>query len=316
MESFESIIESYVISWIESVNERQIELYGSGIFTKIDGGIVFNKGGEINFIEDWVVVSLFVNNRLDFNNYLNLCSKDNDDFSFHFDMDKMIYDCRFGLMKEGKKYNKMILGYGKKMGYCKVGSYSNSIIGENLKIVEKTFKNLKNDWFKDWKFEVVEKIYYNHFHKEKKGKDRRYWDDIVNVDYGSFLEISNENFGRILLGELDKKKFNDKYDFKVVVKSIERYKGCEKGKMGSVLTILNRVCKGNDILIEIEVGDLNSVEIIENGEINFNQRKLESWYEKRGFKNNNMKSLMGGVRVMDSREILEEYCNRMGWNDE
>jgi len=25
---------------------------------------------------------------------------------------------------------------------------------------------------------------------------------------------------------------------------------------------------------------------------------------------------MGGVRVMDSREILEEYCNRMGWNDE
>ena len=31
MESFESIIESYVISWIESVNERLIELYGSGI---------------------------------------------------------------------------------------------------------------------------------------------------------------------------------------------------------------------------------------------------------------------------------------------
>ena len=255
MESFESIIESYVISWIERVNERQIELYGSGIFTKVDGGIGFNKGGEINFIEDWVVVSLFVNNRLDFNNYLNLCSEDNNDFSFYFDMDRMIYDCRFGLMKEGKKYNKMILGYGKKMGYCKVGSYSNSIIGDNLKIVEKTFKNLKNDWFKDWKFEVVEKIYYNTFFIEKKGKDRRFWDDIVNVDYGSFLEISNENFGRILLGELDKKKFNDKYDFKVVVKSIERYKGCEKGKMGSVLTILNRVCKGNDILIEIEVGD-------------------------------------------------------------
>ena len=142
MESFESIIESYVISWIESVNERQIELYGSGIFTKIDGGIVFNKSGEVNFIEDWVVVSLFVNNRLDFNNYLNLCSEDNNDFSFYFDMDRMIYDCRFGLMKEGKKYNKMILGYGKKMGYCKVGSYSNSIIGDNLKIVEKTFKNL------------------------------------------------------------------------------------------------------------------------------------------------------------------------------
>ena len=86
--------------------------------------------------------------------------------------------------------------------------------------------------------------------------------------------------------------------------------------MGSVLTILNRVCKGNDILIEIEVGSISNSDLINDGDIKYNERKLESWYEKRGFKSNVMKSLKNGMKVMDSREILEEYCNRMGRNDE
>ena len=203
------------------------------------------------------------------------------------------------------------------MGNCKIGKYYKGVIGENLKIVEKTFKNLKNDWFKDWKFEVVDRMYFNHFNiPNNKNKDRRYDDDIVNVDFGKFLEISNDKIGRILLGEYDENRYGDKYEFKVVVKSIERYSGGIKGKMGSVLTILNRVCKGNDILIEIEVGSLNDTEIIRSGEIEFNQNKLERWYEKRGFEISSLKSLKYGMRVMDSREILEEYCERMGWNDE
>ena len=220
-------------------------------------------------------------------------------------------------MKVGNKYNKMVLGYGKKIGKVKIGSYIKSDIGENLKIVEKTFKNLKNNWFDGWEFNVIDKeLYWNQFYIEKKGKDRRYWDDICNVDYGNFLEIKNEKVGRILLGEYEENRFGDKYEFKVVVKSLSRYREGEKGKMGSVLTILNRVCKGNDILIEIEVGSINNSDLIIDGDIKYNERKLESWYEKRGFKSNVMKSLKSGIKVMDSREILEEYCNRMGWNDE
>jgi len=80
--------------------------------------------------------------------------------------------------------------------------------------------------------------------------------------------------------------------------------------MGSVLTILNRVCKGNDILIEIEVGDIGS-DLVE-----YNYLKLLNWYEKRGFKLNHTKTQKSGMKVIDSREILEEYCERMGWNDE
>ena len=130
------------------------------------------------------------------------------------------------------------------------------------------------------------------------------------------MEIKNDKVGRILLGEYEEDRFGDKYEFKVVVKSLSRYREGEKGKMGSVLTILNRVCKGNDILIEIEVGNINNSDLISDGNIKYNERKLESWYEKRGFKSDKMKSFKSGMKVMDSRVILEEYCDRMGYNDE
>ena len=284
---------------------------------RVDGGIDVGDG---IIIDDWIIMNYMImeGGLGDFSieEFKDYCKWNNGSFYFGFDVYGMRYDCDNNKMKVGNKYNKMVLGYGKKIGKVKIGSYIKSDIGENLKIVEKTFKNLKNDWFKDWKFEVVEKIYYNTFNKEKKGKDRRYWDDICNVDYGNFLEIKNEKVGRILLGEYEENRFGDKYEFKVVVKSLSRYREGEKGKMGSVLTILNRVCKGNDILIEIEVGSINNSDLIIDGDIKYNERKLESWYEKRGFKSNVMKSLKSGIKVMDSREILEEYCNRMGWNDE
>ena len=101
------------------------------------------------------------------------------------------------------------------VGKIKIGSYIKSDIGENLKIVDKTFKNLKNNWFDGWEFNVLDKqLYCNHFSIDKNGKDRRYYDDKCNVDYGNFLEIKNDKVGRILLGEYEEDRFGDKYEFK------------------------------------------------------------------------------------------------------
>jgi len=235
------------------------------------------------------------------------------------DNDKLEEDFKNGRLKVGKSYRCLLIGDGRfRFKNIKVKNVSKSSIGENLEIVRKTFKNLKNDWFKDWEF-IVKKdnIQIDLNHKEKKKDvgsgyvvDRLYFDETLNFEGGDFLEIRNDKIGRILLGEYEEKRFNDKYDFVIVVKKIERFKDGIKGKMGSVLTILNRVCKGKDILIEIEVGDIGS-DLVE-----YDFLKLLNWYEKRGFKVSKNKTLKSGMSVIDSREVLEEYCERMGWNDE
>lgn len=235
------------------------------------------------------------------------------------DNDKLEEDFENGRLKVGKSYRCLLIGDGRfRFKNIKVKNVGKSSIGENLDIVKKTFKNLKNDWFKDWEF-IVKKdnIQIDLNHKEKKKDvgsgyvlDRLYFDETLNFEGGDFLEIRNDKIGRILLGEYEEKRFNDKYDFVIVVKKIERFKDGIKGKMGSVLTILNRVCKGKDILIEIEVGDIGS-DLVE-----YDFLKLLNWYEKRGFKVSKNKTLKSGMSVIDSREVLEEYCERMGWNDE
>jgi len=313
---------SYVEKLKEGVDEYVEWFYENydNKLNRVDGGIDVGDG---IIIDDWIVMNYISDSdgigidNLSINMIKNYIKLNNGSFYFGFDVYGMKYDCVNNKMKVGNKYNKMILGYGKKIGKIKIGSYIKSDIGENLKIVDKTFKNLKNNWFDGWEFNVLDKqLYCNHFSIDKNGKDRRYYDDKCNVDYGNFLEIKNDKVGRILLGEYEEDRFGDKYEFKVVVKSLSRYREGEKGKMGSVLTILNRVCKGNDILIEIEVGSINNSDLISDGDIKYNERKLESWYEKRGFKSDKMKSFKSGIKVMDSRVILEEYCDRMGYNDE
>lgn len=235
------------------------------------------------------------------------------------DNDKLENDFYNGRLKVGKSYRCLLIGDGRfRFKNIKVKNVNRSSIGENLEIIKKTFKNLKNDWFKDWEF-IVDKnilqIDLNHKEKEKDVGDgiivdRLYFDETLNFEGGEFLEIKNDKIGRILLGEYEEKRFNDKYDFVIVVKKIERFEDGIKGKMGSVLTILNRVCKGKDILIEIEVGDIGS-DLIE-----YDFLKLLNWYEKRGFKISKTKTLKSGMSVIDSREVLEEYMDRMGWDNE
>ena len=222
--------------------------------------------------------------------------------------DKVIEDCLNNRMKVGNKYESNIGVKSIEVEYCR-----KSVIGENIKIIEKTFKNLRNGWFDEWEFSEKDIFYLSRSDKKKYGKTYHY----MSVDFGKCLIIENDKFGEIWLSEFNNDKVDDGYGgYKVVVKSIKRYKDGVKGKMGSVLTILNRVCKGNDILIEIELGEIQQSRLLNDGDIKYDENQLEKWYNKRGFKINNNKSIDGVSKVMDSRIILEEYVKRMGWDKE
>ena len=218
-----------------------------------------------------------------------------------------LIDCIFFLNKEDVYLNETIVSKVFFKGKVEIRSVRKNIIGENLKIVEDVLKRLNGGFFNDWEFQYKDKLGYEIF-------ERKYDNHIksfMSVERGNSLYITKKNVGGIILCE-----YEDNEDNRIKVVKLERWEDGKKGLGKSILTILSRVCKGNDIIIEIVVGNIisgNSNEKI--SKIKYDINKLEKYYNKSGFKTNRFKSMDEGMLVLDNVEVVEEYIKRMGWDD-
>ena len=83
------------------------------IVKKVDGGVYFIN--EDLVVENFIVLNYLIGEGLSVFELLKKMDR-SDDFEFLFDKNKMKFDCENDLMKVGNKYNKCILGLGKKIG--------------------------------------------------------------------------------------------------------------------------------------------------------------------------------------------------------
>jgi|TARA_B110000444_G_scaffold231511_1_gene239529 hypothetical protein len=229
--------------------------------------------------------------------------------------DKLIDDCDEGIVKEGNRYKiKVFYDDGVvRDKLCSVRNINKCVVevdGEKNEISELKGVLDRIDWFKDWNISFVDCFNGEVYNDDSKRRERFY----VNVDYGKKLEIYNYDIGRVLLSCSEKNR-----DRRIKLEILEIFeKGSGKGK--SVLTILNRVCKGLDILVEFMVGEIiSSDKDIERrkrreGDREFDRNRLVTYYKDRGFRVRGKENV--SKVMMDSKEILDEYVKRMGWDDE
>lgn len=175
--------------------------------------------------------------------------------------------------------------------------------GENILIVEDVLKRLNGGFFDDWKFEWRDIDFFEIGYNKKK----HFVYNTLNYEVGNKLYIEKENVGKIILVE-DK----DSIDNRIKIWKIERYEDGKKGLGKSILTILNRVCKGNDIVIELTVGDIvtgNSNEKI--NKITMDKNKLYEIYQSRGFIKNKKLSVDSSMVVLDNQKMVDDYINSL-----
>lgn len=206
-----------------------------------------------------------------------------------------------GLLKKGDLDRCLIFGGG----VCYVDTYEvgkiiNSHIGTNLKLVLSTLQNLNSSFLDGWKF--------------RKGKvDQQNLSELKHIfirysySYGECLILENENIGRINLYEDKNSTDNEIWLELIEVWGKRTLNGEEKGSVGrSLLTLLNRIVKGYDIVLRLNVGDVSR----EQNHTPYDKQKLIKWYESNGFQIET-EDLNEGLLEMSNIDILEEYWSRL-----
>ena len=187
-----------------------------------------------------------------------------------------------------------------------IGRLDKKIRGENLLIVEDVLKRLNGNFFDGWEFKYED----NPNIEITEIKNGNYIKSYFNLEVGDNLYITKENVGKLSLCEME-----NSIDNRIKINKIERHKDGKKGLGRSILTILSRVTKGNDIIIELVVGDINNKDNEKINNIKFDSKKLIEIYKSRGFKRNVRNSVLTNQTVMDNEEVVEEYIKRMGWEE-
>ena len=222
----------------------------------------------------------------------------------NFEMVHKWYDD--GLIKVGNRIDGLLYGKGSLVvKECKIVKVRRKGVGDNLREVIDVLKRLDGGFFDSWEFkESNDNNVMVEFNIHQKGMRDKVSCDI---EVGGDFTLYNEDIGRVILSEdLD----DDRNRIKIEVMEMwgKRKLNDEiKGGVGrSILTILNIVCKGLDILIELCVGDVRR----RKNFVEYDFEKLKGIYESRGFTHNPIRS-KGGMYLMDSRVVLEEYAKRM-----
>ena len=210
-----------------------------------------------------------------------------------------------GELKEGDLGKCLIFGNG--MCYVdtvEIGKIVHSHIGQNLKLVLSTLQNLNSSFLDGWKFRLEQKEQTNL--SQLKDYYIRY-----GISFGECLVLENEDIGRINLYENKLSTENEILLELIEVWGKRTLNGEEKGSVGrSLLTLLNRITKGYDIVLRLNVGDVHR----RKNKVKHNKVKLVEWYQKNGFTlEGNVKG--DGLVQMSNIEIVEEYWDRLEEED-
>ena len=173
-------------------------------------------------------------------------------------------------------------------------------IGENLQLVQKTLQNLNSSFLDGWEFKVDNDFFQISIDYGKEVEQYLY------IKGGDSLNIEHSDIGRLVLCEVEDTKDNVMWIEIIEVWGKRTLNGVEKDKVGkSLLTILNRITKGLDIVLRFSIGNVDR----KGNHTPFDPLKLKEYYERSGFKE--VESENKSQIQMSNEEIVEEYWRRI-----
>lgn len=217
--------------------------------------------------------------------------------SFRKDLKEKV---RNGTIKEGGNGRSLLWGEGCLfMDTFILKKLTITHIGENLQLVKDRLQNLNSSFLDDWEV-IVDDHHMVNVDVDKYGQP------LFIMEDGERLTIRNKDIGRLMLSEPIESTENEIWIEVIEVWGKRTLNGVEKDKVGkSLLTILNRITKGLDIVVKLNVGKVSR----EGNHTLHNTQKLKEYYERNGFKKE--KTDNSTLIQMSNEEIVEEYWRRM-----
>ena len=176
-------------------------------------------------------------------------------------------------------------------------------VGECIDNLMKVFSKIK--WFEGATIEIVYK-------QTRTSSYKHLWKKNKNVGFRASMEVYRGNILNIITNDFEvqigeSKNSNERLIFLDRIRALE---GGVKGKASSFMTILSRVTKGLDIVVQAEPGNIMMNEGLtfreDLHEKAYSSEILEKWYLSKGYK-----VVSKNPYVMTTEYTVEEYAERM-----